>query len=85
MKQTVYLGTSVPSASYDERSLERQKLTREFWKKLTAFDVFIFSLVLSEIEGLTDDNKKRLLLRLLEGSEELTISSAQLANLRHPR
>ena len=74
MKQTVYLDTSVPSAYYDERNLERQKLTREFWKKLAAFDVFISSLVLTEIEGLKDDNKKRLLLRLLEGSEALTIS-----------
>ena len=74
MKQTVYLDTSVPSAYYDERNLERQKLTREFWKKLAAFDVFISSLVLTEIEGLKDDNKKRGLLRLLEGSEALTIN-----------
>ena len=81
MKQTIYLDTSVLSAYYDERNLERQKLTREFWKKLAAFDVLISSLVLSEIEGLKDDNKKRLLLRLLEGSEALTIDdeSEQLA------
>ena len=74
MKQTIYLDTSVPSAYYDERNLERQKLTREFWKKLATFDVFISSLVLTEIEGLKDNNKKRLLLRLLEGSEALAIS-----------
>ena len=38
-------------------------------------------MVLSEIEDLKDDNKKRLLLRLLEGSEALTIDdeSEQLA------
>ena len=74
MKQTVYLDTSVPSAYYDERNLERQRFTREFWKKLVGFDVFISSLVLTEIDGLKDDHKKRLLLRLLEGSEELTIN-----------
>ena len=74
MKQTAYLDTSVPSAYYDDRNIERQRLTREFWKKLSAFDVFISSLVLTEIEGLKDDSKKRLLLRLLEGSEALTIN-----------
>ena len=36
--------------------------------------MFISSLVLTEIEGLKDDHKKRLLLRLLEGSEVLTIN-----------
>lgn len=74
MKQTIYLDTSVPSAYYDERNPERQKVTRDFWNKLPEYSVFISSLVLTEIEKLKDDKRKKNLLQLLEGTEELAVN-----------
>ena len=73
-RQAVYLDTSVPSAYYDDRHPERQQLTREFWSKLATYDVFISQLVLTELEGMKDDKKKKRLLSLLEGVEELTMN-----------
>jgi predicted nucleic acid-binding protein len=71
MKQTIYLDTSVPSAYFDERNKERQEQTREFWKKLKDFTVFISPLVLAEIERFKDAEKRRLLLDLLKDTEQL--------------
>ncbi len=34
LKSRIYLDTSVPSAYFDERTPERQQLTREFWSKI---------------------------------------------------
>lgn len=74
MKQTIYLDTSVPSAYFDDNNPERQKLTKRFWEKLSTFDIFISSLALFEVEKFKDEGKKRKILALLEGVEELTIT-----------
>ena len=74
MKQTIYLDTSVPSAYYDDRNLERQRQTREFWSNLANFDVFVSGLVLEEIGRFKNHSKKRLLLDLLEGVQVLSLT-----------
>lgn len=51
-KAKVYLDTTIPSAYYDERAPERQRLTRQFWaERLSAFDAVISTIVLAEIRA----------------------------------
>lgn len=58
VKQRVYLDTTVPSAYFDNRTLDRQRLTKQFWKeRLTAFRAVISIIVLLEIRD-TPDNEK---------------------------
>lgn len=74
MKQTIYLDTTIPNAYYDDNNPERQKQTKDFWAKIKGFSVFVSSLVLAEIGRFKDENKKKQLLNLLEGVEELPIT-----------
>ena len=54
-KAKVYLDTTVPSAYFDARALERQELTREFWaERLPNFEVMISGVVLDEIRATPD-------------------------------
>lgn len=73
MKQTIYLDTSVPSAYFDDKSPERRELTKQFWKKLEKFNVFISTLVVKEINQINDEAKKKSLFHLLEGVRPLNI------------
>jgi len=47
----VYLDTSVISALFDERSVERQRMTLDFWKSLHQQKVFISTLTQNEIKA----------------------------------
>ncbi len=73
MKPTIYLDTSVPSAYFDDRAPERQKQTREFWKKLPKYDPFISDIVFEEIKRIKNNEKKNHLLELVGGFEKLTL------------
>ena len=48
-KQKIYFDTSVPSAYFDERTRERMQLTKEFWFKVKAYDCYISTLVIDEL------------------------------------
>ncbi len=58
-KPKVYLDTTVPSAYYDDRTPDRQRLTRQFWtESLPNFEVVISTIVLMEILD-TQDAERR--------------------------
>ena len=62
------MDSTVPSAYYDSRTPERQGQTLEFWKfLLLEFDAVISSVVLSEIRGTPDADRRRQLEALVEG------------------
>jgi len=50
----IYLDTSVISALFDERNIERKILTEEFFSKLGIYDVYISELTIAEIERTPD-------------------------------
>lgn len=66
-KSSLYLDTTVPSAYFDFRTPERQKLTRAFWQYLTEREVFISEIVLAEIRDTPDDNMRSQMEELVEG------------------
>ncbi len=51
LKMKVYLDTSVISALFDERTPERQNLTKAAWDILGSYDVYISELVLDELSA----------------------------------
>ncbi len=66
-QNSIYLDTSVPSAYYDSREKTRQRFTREFWKKLHSYDVFISELVMEELSAVTNLALSRKLITLVKG------------------
>ncbi len=76
----VYLDTSVISALFDERALERQRMTENFWKNLKHQTVFISTLVQSEVESAPHSLKMKLLEKLKDFSVlPITAESEELA------
>ena len=62
------MDSTVPSAYYDTRTPERQGQTLEFWKfLLLEFEAVISTVVLSEIRGTLDADRRRQLEDLVEG------------------
>ena len=58
-KTRIYLDTTVPSAYYDERAPDRQRLTRQFWaERLPDFEAVISNIALSEISDTPDAEKR---------------------------
>jgi len=59
IRQKVYLDTTVPSAYFDDRAPDRQKLTRDFWhERLLGFIPVISTIVQIEIND-TPNLEKR--------------------------
>jgi len=59
IKHKVYLDTTVPSAYFDDRAPDRQKLTKDFWnERLLDFTPVISTIVQLEIRD-TPDLEKR--------------------------
>ncbi len=54
MKLRVYLDTSVFSAYYDERLMDRKAETEQFWKRLNQFEVSTSDLARQELSQTTD-------------------------------
>ena len=54
MKLRVYLDTSVFSAYYDDRVLDRQVGTREFWQRFEEFEVTTSALTVEELYQTAD-------------------------------
>jgi predicted nucleic acid-binding protein len=50
----IYLDTSVISALFDERNLERKILTEEFFSKIGIYDTYISEFTVAEIERTPD-------------------------------
>ena len=59
-KSKIYLDTSVISAYYDDRQPERMILTRNFWKGISNYEIFVSSIVIAEINQWDDPTGKKL-------------------------
>ena len=66
MKLRVYLDTSVFSAYYDDRLIERKAETEQFWKKLNQFEVSTSEIAKEELAETPDDDLRKKLLELLK-------------------
>ncbi len=66
MKLRVYLDTSVFSAYYDDRLIERKAETEQFWKKLNQFEVSTSEIAKEELAEMPSDDLRRKLLELLK-------------------
>lgn len=67
MKLRVYLDTSVFSAYDDDRAPERLAETREFWSRLSGYDVSTSDLAAAELRQTRDVEKRARLEALLAG------------------
>jgi len=65
-KLKIYLDTSIPNAYFDDRDPFRKDITREFWKKLNNYEIFVSDLVIKEIEDTKDELRKSNLLSLID-------------------
>ena len=70
----ILLDTSVISAYFDERQPERMALTRDFWKNIKNYQVFVSEITLQEIDQITDKELKSNFLKLIKSSKVLKIS-----------
>ena len=74
-RESLYLDTSVPSAYYDERVMWRLEYTREWWRnELPKYDVFISEVVIAEIRGTENSDRRNKLLELVKEFSELKLS-----------
>jgi len=68
LKAAVYLDTTVPSAYYDGRAPDRQRLTEHFWRtRLPDFEPVISVVVLREIQDTPDPDRRSELAGLVDG------------------
>ena len=71
-RETLYLDTSVPSAYYDERAMERQDSTIKFWKDtLPNYRVYISEITLKELEDTKDERLRKRFKSLIESFKVL--------------
>ena len=81
IKAKVYLDTTVPSAYYDGRAPDRQRLTKRFWiERLPDFQAVISSIVILEIRD-TPDTEKRAKMEQLVGGLEILAFDEEAHNL----
>lgn len=74
MKQRIYLDTSVISLHDDPRSPDRRALTREFWCRLSEFDVSISEMTTREVGDTLDTARRDQMLRLVSGLSILPVT-----------
>jgi len=61
LKTSIYLDTTVISALFDERTVERLYQTQQFWKHINEYTVFISELVIDEIKGASQPLQDKML------------------------
>ncbi len=80
VKVRLYLDTSVPSAHFDFRAPDRQRLTQEFWReRLSDFDAVISTVVLKEIHDNPDSETRQQVADLVRSLELLRLSEEAAA------
>jgi len=82
MKQRIYLDTSVISLLDDDRSPERRDMTREFWARLTEFEVSTSEAARREILDTPDALRRASMLASMMHLQLLpvTLEAEQLAS-----
>ena len=74
-KEGVYLDTTVPSAYFDERAPDRQRLTKEFWSsRLSDLSPSVSDLVIAEIRQTPDEERRAAILDLVGPLPALAVS-----------
>lgn len=74
-KTKVYLDTTVPSAYFDAKAPDRERLTKAFWVgRLPDFNPVISNIVLAEIRDTPDEKKQRKMEQLVQGMEKLAFN-----------
>ena len=72
----VYLDTTVPSAYYDDRAPDRQRLTQEFWQsRRLEMDAVISTITLLEIRNTPNKNKRQTMEYLVQNLTVLSFSN----------
>ena len=72
IKSKVYLDTTVPSAYHDDRTPDRQRLTKQFWtERLPDFECVISTIVLIEINDTPDAERRDNIEGLIDDFEVL--------------
>ena len=81
-KIKIYVETSVVSGNFDSHLPERQKMTREFFKKLRSsqYNGFVSSLVCEEVD-LTDEPKRSKLILLVKEFVNVDGTKIEIQNL----
>ncbi len=81
IRPRLYLDTSVPSAFFDDRAPDRQRLTQRFWREqLQAYKPVLSDLVLEEISKTPDPHRRAEILHLVEPLEIATRREVNLVN-----
>lgn len=76
MKPIIYLDTTVPSAYFDRRAPDRQRLTKQFWaESLPKFKPVISTVVLLEIRDTPTPERRKEIEDLVSGFEVLRFES----------
>ena len=72
----VYLDTTVPSAYYDDRAPDRQRLTQEFWQgRFLEMDAVISTITLLEIRNTPNENRRQKMENLVQNLTVLNFSN----------
>ena len=77
----LYLDTSIPNGYFDPKNLNRQRITKEFWLKLSKYQVFISDIVIDEIKATGDKNRRQDLLKLVKTFECLSVKNSEIKAL----
>jgi len=77
----LYLDTSIPIGYFDDKNLNRQRATREFWSKLSKCQVFISDVVIDEIKATGDKTRRQDLLNLVKTFECLSTKNNEIKML----
>ena len=76
MKRKIYFDTSIISAYFDERKLERQKITQMWWVELEQkYEAYISEIVEAEISDTPDEELRLKMYSLVENITSLTVNS----------
>jgi predicted nucleic acid-binding protein len=81
MKISVYLDTIIISALFDKRTPERMAQTKQFWDKVSDYNILISELVIDEVKGASQPLQNQML-ETIKGFTILPITenSQNLAN-----
>lgn len=73
-KLKIYLDTSVYSALYDKRDLNRQNQTEDFWNNIKDYELYYSDINIEEIDGVADSELKNKLKSLLKNGKKIGFS-----------
>jgi len=74
-KETVHIDTTLPSAYFDDRTPDRQKLTRLFWAtRLPELISSVSEVVIAEIAQTPDNERRQAMLDLVRDIPALQVS-----------